>query len=366
MLFAHDTECALVSAAALVNTLSTVTGDDELKTIADLDAWLDENEFTGSREHTRAELEAVRELRPRLRQIWTADEDEAVAAVNELLAEAGALPQLVRHDGWDYHLHATAPDAPVATRLAVEAAMALVDVIRGREAQRLRGVRRRRLPGRRDRPVQEPFSPLLRRRLRQPRERGGLPRPPEGRRTRSVESLLGSPRRRVHGEHPVRAHGAANRSPWATSAGDRPSADPLVGGHRERGRLLAVIDEAPLRHLLVGPHRRPDHLAGIVPGDPPAVAQGHHDVQAAAGRRLNAVVAASWEADAVVVDLDPQLAGVERQSHPEGRGGEQDRVGSQLSHHQRRAELVTPDGPGLQRLAQELSCRADAPQTLPE
>jgi predicted RNA-binding Zn ribbon-like protein len=138
MLFAHDTECALVSAASLVNTVSVVTGEDELTTVADLDAWLDEHEFTGSRQHTRAELEAVRELRPRLRQIWTADEDTAVAAVNELLAEAGALPQLVRHDSWDYHLHATAPDAPVATRLAVEAAMALVDVIRGREAHRLR------------------------------------------------------------------------------------------------------------------------------------------------------------------------------------------------------------------------------------
>lgn len=138
MLFTHDTECALVSAAALVNTLSVVTGEDEMETVENLDAWLDENDFTGSRDHTRAELEEVRELRPRLRQIWTADEDHAVAALNELLAEAGALPQLVRHDGGDYHLHATAPDAPVATRLAVEAAMALVDVIRGREAHRLR------------------------------------------------------------------------------------------------------------------------------------------------------------------------------------------------------------------------------------
>ena len=53
MLFAHDTECALVSAAALVNTVSVVTGDDELKTVTDLDAWLDEHEFTGSRESRR-------------------------------------------------------------------------------------------------------------------------------------------------------------------------------------------------------------------------------------------------------------------------------------------------------------------------
>ena len=51
---------------------------------------------------------------------------------------AGALPQLVRHDGWDYHLHATPPDAPLADRMAVEAAMAVVDVIRMGELDRLR------------------------------------------------------------------------------------------------------------------------------------------------------------------------------------------------------------------------------------
>lgn len=138
MLFTHDTECALQAAAALINTVSEAEGQDDIATVDELDAWLDEWEFSGSRDHTEAELDAVRELRPRLRQIWTADEEEAVAAVNKLLAEAGALPQLVRHDGWDYHLHATSPDTPVVTRLAVEAAMAMVDVIRGREMDRLR------------------------------------------------------------------------------------------------------------------------------------------------------------------------------------------------------------------------------------
>jgi predicted RNA-binding Zn ribbon-like protein len=138
MLFTHDTEFALQAAAALINTVSQVDGKDEITTVAELDAWLDEWEFTGSRDHTEGELRAVRDLRPRLRQIWTADEDDAVVAVNRLLAEAGALPQLVRHDGWAYHLHATPPDAPVVTRLAVEAAMALVDVIRGGQMDRLR------------------------------------------------------------------------------------------------------------------------------------------------------------------------------------------------------------------------------------
>jgi predicted RNA-binding Zn ribbon-like protein len=77
-------------------------------------------------------------LRPRLRKVWTADKDDAVVAVNRLLAEAHAQPQLVKHDDWDYHLHATTPEAPLATRMAVEAAMALVDVIRSDEMARLR------------------------------------------------------------------------------------------------------------------------------------------------------------------------------------------------------------------------------------
>ncbi|MFC8503406.1 CGNR zinc finger domain-containing protein [Pedococcus sp. NPDC057267] len=139
MLFAHDTEVALRGAAALVNTAATLPTDhDDLITVDDLDAFVREWGWTGSRTGDRGELDAVRALRPRLRALWTVDTDEAVTIVNELLAEAGALPQLVRHDGWAWHLHATPPEAPLATRMAVEAAMAMVDVIRADELDRLR------------------------------------------------------------------------------------------------------------------------------------------------------------------------------------------------------------------------------------
>lgn len=134
MLFAHDTEVALVGAAALVNTAA----DDELRTVADLDRFVEQYGWTGSRTHDEAELAAVQALRPRLRDIWTAAEDAAVSMVNTLLADARALPQLVRHDEWDYHLHATSSEAPLATRMAVEAAMAMVDVVRSGETSRLR------------------------------------------------------------------------------------------------------------------------------------------------------------------------------------------------------------------------------------
>ncbi|KRF23889.1 CGNR zinc finger domain-containing protein [Phycicoccus sp. Soil803] len=139
MLFAHDTEVALRGAAALVNTAATLPTDTEdLATVADLDEFVRDWEWTGAHSGEPAELEAVKELRPRLRRLWTADTDDAVALVNELLAEAGALPQLVRHGEWSWHLHATPPEAPLATRMAVEAAMAMVDVIRADELARLR------------------------------------------------------------------------------------------------------------------------------------------------------------------------------------------------------------------------------------
>jgi predicted RNA-binding Zn ribbon-like protein len=80
----------------------------------------------------------VRALRPRLRALWHADEEGVVAAVNGMLREARALPQLVRHGEWGYHLHATPPDAALADRMMVEAAMAIVDVVRSGELDRLR------------------------------------------------------------------------------------------------------------------------------------------------------------------------------------------------------------------------------------
>ena len=134
MVFAHDTEVSLTAAVTLANTAEP---PDTLETMAELDAFYAAFEYTGRRERTRAELEDVRALRPRLRTLLLADRDEAAGLVNTMLSAAGALPQLVRHDRFDWHLHAVAPDAPLATRISVETAMAMVDVIRTNEHSRL-------------------------------------------------------------------------------------------------------------------------------------------------------------------------------------------------------------------------------------
>jgi predicted RNA-binding Zn ribbon-like protein len=135
MVFAPDTEVALRTVVNLINTAAN--GRESLATVADLDHFLDVERFSGSRTRDDAEVASVRELRSRLSALWTADEDTAVAGVNRLLREANALPQLTKHDGWDWHLHATTREAPLADRMGTEAAMALVDVIRSKEMDRL-------------------------------------------------------------------------------------------------------------------------------------------------------------------------------------------------------------------------------------
>jgi predicted RNA-binding Zn ribbon-like protein len=143
LIFAHDTECALVGVAALVNTLGD-NGEEGLPDLAALDAFLKEHGWTGKRDRDAKELASVRALRAELRRYWELDEVGVVEHINTTLRDGGALPQLVKHDGWDYHLHATPPDAPLATRMAVEGAMAMLDVVRTKELSRLR---RCELPG---------------------------------------------------------------------------------------------------------------------------------------------------------------------------------------------------------------------------
>ena len=138
MTFAHDTEIALAAAAALINTdPGTGSGEDTLRTREDLVSFLDEVGWFGGRAGDDAELSAVRDLRPRLRALWHLEEDDLVPAVNEILADAHALPRLVRHDALDWHIHAVDDDAPLADRILVETAMAMVDVVRADEMGRL-------------------------------------------------------------------------------------------------------------------------------------------------------------------------------------------------------------------------------------
>lgn len=125
---------ALQSAVIMANS---ALEPDTLTAVADLDAIWDEFSYSGRHDRTRAELDAVRAIRGRLRELLTADRDAAVDLVNAWLADAHAVPQLVRHDDLDWHIHAIDFEAPLADRIIVETAMAMIDVIRADEMSRL-------------------------------------------------------------------------------------------------------------------------------------------------------------------------------------------------------------------------------------
>ena len=140
MLFTHDTEVNLIFFAALLDTVSGASerGDDELSTPGQLSELLGRWKFTGRIDRDARELREVRRTRERVREIWGQDEAAVVASVNQTLADADAVPRLVDHDGLGWHIHATTDESPLAERMLVEAAMALVDVVRAERLDRLR------------------------------------------------------------------------------------------------------------------------------------------------------------------------------------------------------------------------------------
>jgi predicted RNA-binding Zn ribbon-like protein len=134
VVFAHDTEAALQAAVDLINSGET---PDTLTTQKQVDQWYAKHLYTGRRDRDAAELADLRAIRPVLRDLLTADRDHAASLVNAMLAEARALPQLVRHGNVDWHLHAVSPDEPLVRRVVVETALAMSDVVRSDEMSRL-------------------------------------------------------------------------------------------------------------------------------------------------------------------------------------------------------------------------------------
>ena len=157
MAFAHDTTAALVLAADLVNSgrhandandandanhAGGAGDDDLLPDVGALEAFLDKHGVEPRPRATAADLDAVQALRPRLRAVWqAADQDPQSLAdlVNRLLCDSGARPRLVDHGGgWGWHLHVTGHDAALGDRIAAQAGFAFADLVRLREADRLR------------------------------------------------------------------------------------------------------------------------------------------------------------------------------------------------------------------------------------
>ncbi|MEZ0448677.1 CGNR zinc finger domain-containing protein [Cellulomonas sp. ICMP 17802] len=137
MVFAPDTEMNLGAAVDLVNTARRRDGRDALATVEDLSEFYRRWGYTVRHDEDADELAGVRAARARVAALWDVDRDTAVPLLNEMLDRGGAVLHLVRHDDLDWHLHATGPDTPLATVILVETAMAMVDVVRTDEYDRL-------------------------------------------------------------------------------------------------------------------------------------------------------------------------------------------------------------------------------------
>ncbi|HWV27889.1 MAG TPA: CGNR zinc finger domain-containing protein [Aeromicrobium sp.] len=134
MVFAHDTRDALRAAVALANSALEPDTLDSLDALSD---FFDDFDYTGRLDADRDELDQARAIRPELDALLTAGRDDAVRRINQILSRQNAVPQLVRRGGLDWHIHAVADDAPLATRILVETAMAMIDVVRSDELDRL-------------------------------------------------------------------------------------------------------------------------------------------------------------------------------------------------------------------------------------
>jgi predicted RNA-binding Zn ribbon-like protein len=137
--FSHDTEHALEAVVDLVNSDPVAAGTEGLPDVAALRAFIDLFKISDLPTVTEADLQAVRALRPRLRQVFEADDTETAAAlVNELVTGARICPRLTNHDGYDWHIHYFAPGASVADHLTADCGMALAFFVVAGEQERLR------------------------------------------------------------------------------------------------------------------------------------------------------------------------------------------------------------------------------------
>ncbi|MPZ87700.1 MAG: hypothetical protein GEU81_06405 [Nitriliruptorales bacterium] len=137
MNFDSYTDCGVVLAVDLVNS-EGISEPDELGDLEALRTFLEDHEISAPGPLSAVVLGEVMALRPRLRAVFEAADGAAAARmINDLLQETAALPQLTDHDGDAWHLHFTPPGAPLAARLAAEAAMGLAGVMRAGGHERL-------------------------------------------------------------------------------------------------------------------------------------------------------------------------------------------------------------------------------------
>lgn len=137
--FSRYIECSLELAVDLVNTADPVDGSEDIPDADALLGFLAEHHVSYRRRPSARDLEQVKQLRATLRHVFESrDHHEVAGILNRLLTESEACPELTAHDGEPWHLHATPPGRPLASRLTAETAMALTVLLAQGGFERLR------------------------------------------------------------------------------------------------------------------------------------------------------------------------------------------------------------------------------------
>ncbi len=129
-----------MACAELINTGRDAAGEG-LQTVADVQEIGDRYGFHGIPAGDR-DVPRLRAHRARLDAVAEAcasgGEGAAIEMLNVLLAQTGATPQIVAHDGRGPHIHVSRPAAPLADRIAAHLAMGLAELVVAGESERMR------------------------------------------------------------------------------------------------------------------------------------------------------------------------------------------------------------------------------------
>jgi hypothetical protein len=138
--FGADLLEALAACAELINSGRSADGEG-LRDVADVQAFGDRYAFHGSKAGPK-DPPRLRAHRGRLDAVVTrcesGDDESAIGMLNALLAQTGATPQIVAHDGRGPHIHVSRPAAPLADRIAAHLAMGLAELVVAGESGRVR------------------------------------------------------------------------------------------------------------------------------------------------------------------------------------------------------------------------------------
>jgi predicted RNA-binding Zn ribbon-like protein len=127
--FTHYIEHAAQTAADLVNTKGSITGNEYLGTPEGVEEFLRAHGFSPPLLVPEAGIAELHRVRDRLRAVFHASaESEAARLLNAILTDLEVTPYLTNHDG-RWHMHYAPEDASLGQQVAAAGAMGLALVI---------------------------------------------------------------------------------------------------------------------------------------------------------------------------------------------------------------------------------------------